>query len=192
MKKLTKSQLQTISKRLDGYFNNASKEDIESWLLRYKDAYEKCVSIAKLYNTDTFTVASVVSALSPRNKWEQNMRDTVTVFDAVYSWKSATDVKVSTFHKNKFKAFAIAKREVEITPNSKKTYAFVNNIAHLSQVHITIDVRHARACFWKDALVNGLAYDQIAKLTLRKAQKLGLKWYEYQAIVWNSVKSSWN
>ena len=32
-------------------------------------------------------------------------------------------------------------------------------------------------------------YNQIQKLTLKKADKLGLKGFEYQAILWESIRN---
>ena len=34
-----------------------------------------------------------------------------------------------------------------------------------------------------------LAYEQIQNLTIKKADKIGLKGYEYQAIIWESIRN---
>jgi hypothetical protein len=142
------------------------------------------------FNTTTEIVAGVISALSPRNKWEQNIKDARSVFQAINNNLEPSDIKVCTFNKNKNKAFLIAKGEVEITDKSRKTFSFVNNIAHLNNSFITVDVWHLRACFGItiSKSINKTVYEQIEKLTLRKAKKHKLNGFEYQAIVWNSVK----
>ena len=130
MKQLTKYQLNKISKNLDKWFNLATKEEITEGLEWYKKANEICKDIAQKFNTTELIGASVISALSPRNKWEQNIKDAYKVFQAVQEGKEANDIKVCTFHTNKFKAFEIAKGNKTISSDAQKTFAFVNNIAH--------------------------------------------------------------
>lgn len=191
MKKLTKYQLTKVSKNLDNYFNIASNEDITNGLQWYKQANAICNDIAIKHNTTTFIASGVISALSPRNKWDKNIIDAYAVFNAIDNNIEPTDLKVSTFHTNKFKAFAIARELVEITTDSLKTYSFCQNIAHLNNDFITVDVWHLRACFNKTmASVGTLAYEQIRKLTIRKANEVGMNGFEYQAIIWNSVKTN--
>ncbi len=190
MKQLTKYQLNKISKNLDKWFNLATKEEITEGLEWYKKANDICKDIAQKFNTTELISASVISALSPRNKWEQNIKDAYKVFQAVQEGNEANDIKVCTFHTNKFKAFEIAKGNKVISADSQKTFAFVNNIAHLDNNFVTTDVWHLRACFNKTMGSCGkLAYNQIQKLTIKKADKLGLKGFEYQAIIWASIRN---
>jgi hypothetical protein len=191
MRKLTKYQLQKISRNLDKYFNLASEDDIKSGLLWYQQANEICKDIAQKYGTSTFIASGVISALSPRNKWAKNIQDAYTVFEAVQNNIEAVDTKVSTFHTNKFKAFAIAQGKVTITSESNKTFAFCENIAHLNEDFVTVDVWHLRACFdMTMGQIGDLAYKQLQNITLSKAKKLGMKGFEYQAIIWNSVQNN--
>ena len=190
MKKLSKYQLNKISKNLDKWFNLATKGEISEGLQWYKKANDICKDIAQKFNTSELIAASVISALSPRNKWEQNIKDAYKVFEALEDGKEANDIKVCTFHTNKFKAFEIAKGNKVISADSQKTFAFVNNIAHLDNNFVTTDVWHLRACFNKTIGSCGkLAYNQIQKLTIKKADKLGLKGFEYQAIIWASIRN---
>jgi hypothetical protein len=191
MRKLTKYQLQKISKNLDKYFNMATEDDIKSGLTWYQQANDICKDIAQKYDTTTFIASGVISALSPRNKWAKNIQDAYTVFEAVKNSISAADTKVSTFHTNKFKAFAIAQGKVTITSESNKTFAFCENIAHLNENFVTVDVWHLRACFdMTMGSIGDLAYKQLQSITLSKAKKLGLRGFEYQAIIWNSVQNN--
>lgn len=196
MKALTKYQIRKISKNLDKYFNLATDQDIKQGKQWYKDANEICQDIAGRYNTDTMTAAQVISALSPRNKWKQNILDAYTIFDAVQDGKNPEDVKVCTFHTNKFKAFNIAKSKTRITDKSLKTYNFCKNIANLCAESLTIDIWHLRGCMDKlikidNASIGRLAYGQIKKLTIKKAEKLGLKGYELQAIIWLTTQKNY-
>ena len=191
MRKLTKNQLAKVSRNLDKCFNAATNDHIESGLGWYNAANQFCIEQAQIFGISTFTVASIVSALSPRNKWKTNLKDTITVLDAVSNLIEPTDVKVSTFHTNKFKAFALAVGKIYITNQSRKTYSFVCNVGNLDPNRVTIDVWHLRACFNKTCgSIGKLAYDQIEQLTIRKAKKAGLTGYQYQAIIWNSIQST--
>lgn len=191
MRKLTKNQLAKVSKNLDYYFNLATNEQINEGLNWYKNANQFCKDQQEIFGIGSDVVASVVSALSPRNKWLTNLKDTVTVLNAVKNGLGPTDIKVSTFHTNKFKAFALALGTVKITNESRKTYSFVCNVGNLDEARATVDVWHLRACFNQTIGALGqLAYDQLERLTISKAKKLGLKGFEYQAIIWASVQSN--
>jgi len=197
MKKLTPYQLKKISSNLDYFFNIATKKDIKNGLNWYKDANNKANLISKKHNINVYKVSQVISALSPRNKWIQNIKDAEKVCEAFNLGLQPTDIKVCTFHTNKFKAFNILNNSTNITNKSLKTFNFVNNIAFLDNDSLTVDIWHLRACF-KDSIkidnasIGKLAYNQIKKLTIKKANKLGLKGYELQAILWLSTQRHFN
>jgi len=189
MKQLSKYKLNKISKNLDYFFNQATDKEIKQGLRWYKNAYNFVIHTADKYNLQAYKVASVVSALSPRNKWKQNLIDADKVCEAFSLGLQPTNIKVCTFHTNKFKAFNILNSNTAITDKSLKTYNFVNNMAYLCENSLTIDIWHLRACFNKvikidSASIGRVSYEQIKDLTINKAIKLGLKGYELQAIIW--------
>jgi len=189
MQKLSKYKLNKYSRNLDFFFNFATKQDIKNGLNWYLDAFKIVKELALKYGFDFFIVANVLAALSPRNRWSQNIKDTETVLKAVNEGKEPNEVKVCTFNNNKFKAFRIAKGNLIINELSPKTYNFTKNIAHLDSEALTVDIWHLRACLKqfksiKTAQIGKAAYQQIKDLTIRKAEKLGLKGFEYQAIIW--------
>ena len=197
MKKQSKYELQKISRNLDYFFNLATPEDVKQGKRWYKEANQFCIDTAKEYNTDPLKVASVVSALSPRNRWEQNLIDAKKVFQAIQEGKEAEEIKVCTFHKNKFKAFELAKGNIFITEDSPKTFNFVRNIAHLDPTALTVDIWHIRACLKQfksisTAQIGKVAYKQIKDLTIKKANKLGLTGFEYQAVIWLATQNNIN
>jgi hypothetical protein len=194
MKELSKYKLNKISKNLDKFFNIATDDQIKDGLKWYKEANKIVLNIATEYKIDPYKVASVLSALSPRNKWKQNIADTIKVCKAWTEGKTPEDIKVCTFHTNKFKAFAILDDKVKITDKSLKTFNFVRNIAFLDPTALTVDIWHLRACFDKiikidNASIGRVAYRQIKKLTLAKAEKIGITGFEFQAIVWTSIRT---
>ena len=195
MRKQTPNQLKVIRRNLDYFFNLATAEQLNQGKRWYKEANKFCQEVAKEYSTDALKVASVVSALSPRNRWEQNLKDAKKVFQAISEGKTANDIKVCTFNKNKFKAFELAKGNIFITEDSPKTYNFVRNIAHLDPSAVTVDIWHLRACLKQfksiaSAQIGKLSYNQIKSLTIKKAHKLGLTGFEYQAIIWISAQNN--
>ena len=194
MKELSKYKLNKISKNLDKFFNIATDDQVKDGLKWYQEANKIVLNIATEYKIDPYKVASVLSALSPRNKWKQNIADTIKVCKAWTEGKTPEDIKVCTFHTNKFKAFAIIDDKVKITDKSLKTFNFVRNIAFLDPTALTVDIWHLRACFDKiikidNASIGRVAYKQIKKLTLAKAEKLGITGFEFQAIVWTSIRT---
>lgn len=197
MKKISNYKLQKISKNLDFFFNIATKQDIKDGLSWYKDANKQAINIAKKYNLDVYKVSQVISALSPRNKWKQNLKDADKVCEAFVLALHPVDIKVCTFHTNKFKAFNILANNVNITNNSLKTFNFVNNIAYLNNDFLTIDIWHLRACFKDNISINSssigkTAYQQIKSLTIKKASKLNLNGFELQAIIWITTQKYFN
>lgn len=188
---ITKYQRAKIRTNLRAIYGRASEEQRESGKAWYKEANNICTELSNELGYDSGTVASVLSALSPRNKWERNIIDTRVVLEAVRLDKKPAEVRVCTFNTNKVKAFDIAQGKLQITDTSRKTNAFVKNIANLDEARVTIDVWHLRACFGK-TITGGLTplrYDIIEQITLDEAHKVGLKGYEYQAIIWETIKS---
>lgn len=178
------------------HFYNEVKDDQElldqgqSW---YLQANIWCERVAVNYGISTYKVASVLSALSPRNKWERNKQDAEAVIKTWRKGGKPEDVKVCTFTSNKQKAFDILNSVAEIEPKSLKTRAFLLNIAYLDTEAITVDVWHLRACFDRMIVPKSLTpkiYDQLQKLTLDLAKSLGYRGYEFQAIVWGAVRGS--
>tara|TARA_R100001460_G_C3528960_1_gene173319 strand:- start:471 stop:1052 length:582 start_codon:yes stop_codon:yes gene_type:complete len=191
IKSLSPYQKRKIKKNLLEMYEKRTDQHTQEGMQWYKTANQICVDMGKQLDYDPAVVAQVISALSPRNKWEKNIIDTRTVLEAVNDGKSPEDVKVSTFHSNKNKAFEIARGERGIDQASPKTYSFVKNIAELDDSKVTIDVWHLRACFGKtiESGLTPLRYKQLEQLTLKCAEMVGVRGYEFQAIVWGIVRN---
>lgn len=189
---LSKYKQNKISDNLDRAFDRASADDLIQGFGWYTKANGIVQRLAVEYAYPANTVASVLSALSPRNKWKRNIFDTETVLRAVNDGLTPDDVSVSTFNSNKRKAFRIATDRDQITQDSRKTFAFVQNIAYLDPDYVTIDVWHLRASFTNmihPKSLTPLRYDQIQEITLNNAHRHRIKGYEYQAIVWGVLRN---
>ena len=187
-----------ISNRMREWYH-LSPDLHDKGLVWYKDAYEFTHRIAKKYGLDAYTVAVVLSRLSPTNKWARNKIDCENLIIAYLLGKHPDEVKVCTYHANKVKAFQ-AMEGIDIEESSPKTHAFAMNIAHMSPDHVTIDRWHLRACVTRpregvvkcvDSCTNP-QYKRIERVTAKLANELGIKGYELQAIIWVSIKNKWN
>lgn len=188
---LSKYKLRKIQDNQNRAFDHATTEHLVAGFNWYPKANIVVSEFSRTYNYPVETVTSVLSALSPRNKWERNIQDTETVLKAVRDGRGPEDVSVATFHSNKHKAFDIAKGAKQIRYTSPKTFAFVRNIAYLDTQYVTIDVWHLRASFdgMHQIRLNLTTYKQIQEVTLENAHSHGIKGFEYQAIIWNVVRN---
>ena len=94
MKKLTNYKKQKNSGNLEYFFNNASEQDYKDGLIWYQTAHDIVQNLSNKYNFKPIIVANVLSALSPRNKWERNIFDTEQVLKAVNNGKGHDSIKV--------------------------------------------------------------------------------------------------
>jgi len=188
-----------IKASLRAWIKGASNENKKIGLEWYKDAQAFCNSLANEFNLPAYICASVVSMLSPNNKWERNKIDARAVIIAWKSGLGAESVKVCTYTPNKLKAFRALNEGEQIASSAPKTHAFAMNVGLLSPEHITIDKWHIRACLVKPSegitetveTVTAKQYRRIEAITAQIAKESGLKGYELQAIVWVTIKESW-
>jgi hypothetical protein len=191
LKKLTPYYKAKARTRLRTYFDLATEKHIEDGMLWYSQANKLVDDLSLEFEICTpEQIAGIISALSPRNKWERNIYDTTQVLRAVEKGKGPEDIKVCTFNTNKHKAFEIARGNLNIAHSSRKTHSFVKNIANLDSDYVTIDVWHLRAMFGKtvDSGLTPSRYDELAKITIEEASEVGLLGYQYQAIVWECIR----
>ena len=188
-----------VMNNMESYLAIATPAQICAGMIWYHEAQEFCQLLSIETGVDTYTVAAIVSALSPNNKWERNKKDAETLIKAFLAGAPMDSIKVCTYNPNKVKAWGIMAGTVEIAAKSPKTHSFAMNIGRLSESHVTIDKWHLRACLTKpkDGIVPTVEsatpaqYRRIEALTARLAKKHGLKAYELQAIIWVTIKDAW-
>ena len=201
MKKLTVTNYSDIKikNRLKAWLDIATEEQIASGKNWYKEAQEFAKYLSENYKIDSYVCASVISALSPNNKWERNKIDAEAVIKAHLNGISSDNIKVCTYDSNKIKAFNILKGEL-ITEKSPKTHSFSMNVGLLSSEHITVDKWHLRACllYPNDGILScvesctSVQYRRVEKITAQLSKEYNLKGYELQAIIWVTIKDAWN
>ena len=204
-KKLSEISNRTFKSNLVKWIDFANEDQIKDGKNWYKDAKEFVRFNSIVYNIDAYTIATVVSCLSPNNKWEQNKKDAIATivfyknnpFAKVETYLK--EVKCCTYKANRKKAWEALHQGTEIQKSSPKTHSFAMNIALNSSNHITIDKWHLRACqvspiSKKRDLQEGctsLQYRNIERITAEIAKEKGLKGYELQAIIWLTIKTKW-
>jgi hypothetical protein len=189
-----------IRSNLLAWFNHATEQNRKDGMLWYSEAQTFCHDLAKEFGISPYICASVVSCLSPNNKWERNKIDARTVIVAHKAGLQPESVKVCTYNANKAKAFRVLSEGEAIAASAPKTHSFAMNVGLLSPDHITIDKWHIRACITKPAdgivatveSVTDKQYRRIEAITAEIAKDCGLKGYEFQAILWIAIKQAWN
>lgn len=166
----------------------ADDSTITHGLTWYKKAHRICKKLSVKHDIPLYKVVGVMSALSPRNRWERNILDTESVII------SGLKAKVCTFNPNKEKAVKIlsAKSDSEVFRllNGRKVQSFYNNILRPSKPStVTIDIWAMRSVGLDRAPNKGL-YDAVESAYKELGDLTGLLPHESQAIIWGVVRNA--
>jgi len=188
-----------IKNNLKRWFEASTDLDKTSGKTWYKEAQEFCQYLSNKYEIDSYTCATVVSCLSPNNKWSRNKVDAEAVIVAHKNGLPSDSVKVCTYNANKLKAFRALDGEL-IAESAPKTHAFAMNVGKLSSSHVTIDKWHLRACMIRPLdgvqpcveTLTAKQYRRVERITSQLAETYNLKGFEFQAILWVAIKNKCN
>lgn len=170
---------------LDHYIN-ASEEQLSHGFTWYKKANRICVKLSIKHNLPVYKVVGILSALSPRNRWERNIVDAESVII------HGIDATVCTFNANKEKAVKILhcgdESEAFRLLNGRKVQSFYNNILKPKKVStVTVDVHAMRSVGLNRAPNKGL-YDSVEEAYNQLGELLGILPHEAQAVIWGVVR----
>jgi len=186
-----------IRNSLKRWFSAATKSEVVDGLSWYNAATVEADGIANTFGISRYQAAAILSALSPNNRWKRNKRDAWAVVATWYAGKGPDDVRCSTYHANKRKAFRILEGEL-IAESAPKTHAFASTIAGIGSA-VTVDKWHVRACLTRRGKsvhvvesINTTNYRRIDRITSELASEEGIKPFQYQAIIWVSIKNDWS
>ena len=199
-KSITKTSDESIRYNLDKWMISASPENWTKGRYWYRDAQDYCKALSNEFDINPYICASVVSCLSPNNKWQRNKIDARAVIIAHLNGIDPENVKVCTYTANKLKAFRVLRDGEKIASTAPKTHAFAMNCGLLSNNHITIDKWHIRACLSQPGCgiidcvetITSAQYRRVEAITAGLAKIHGLKGYQFQAIIWLTIKENWN
>ena len=114
--------------------------DGASW---YQRAHDQAKEIARTSEgRTTLEVATVISILSPSNKWTRNIDDARNLIRAHDQGGDIQDVRVATYGPNKVKAWSYLGGEIDgepFSPRAQKTQAFALLISDPSLPHVVVD-----------------------------------------------------
>lgn len=168
------------------YFKMASAEQIEHGKTWYFQAHDECVKLSAETGYDLATVCGVVSALSPRCRWELNIKYARTLLQT-------GDVKGAVLGLSVAKAKRImAGEEIRGVLSGPKTCAFYWNIlCPECDKHSTQDTWMGKAFWglsWDGNIRAGAQYDMMHEACDRVAKEHKLLPQQVQAIVWVVIR----
>ena len=180
-------------------YRMATPEERRDGIVWYVNAYADCKRIAVDLNVPIHIVVGIVSALSPNNKWDRNVMNARDLIRGFLNGEHAEDIKVSTYHAMKKKAWSILEampdNEGVITIlNGQKITAFYRNI--MGHDTCTVD-GHAKNIYYgvrhgltdDKSNVGKKEYQEISQAYVEAGKKVrvngrSLKAFEIQAITW--------
>ena len=180
-------------------YQMATPEEKRDGIVWYVNAYADCKRIAVDLNVSIHIVVGIVSALSPNNKWDRNVMNARDLIRGFLNGEHAEDIKVSTYHAMKKKAWSILEAKpdnegVITILNGQKITAFYRNI--MGHDTCTVD-GHAKNIYYgvrhgltdDKSNVGKKEYQEISQAYVEAGKKVrvngrSLKAFEIQAITW--------
>lgn len=172
----------TIEKILD-QTTLQSRQDGKIWYTRLN---RFCRDLGEKYNEPTWKVTAIMSALSPRTSFSNNVHDTEMLL------KDGENAKLkSPLFKKKALAIYNATCYNEVRSlfkekTGRKTLSFWENLMLVGN-RATIDVHMIRHLGIEGSLTDK-KYREAEKAIQDYAKKIGLKTYDLQAILWCTVR----
>ena len=181
-----------MKSHIEKLYLNAEFNSLSDGLSWYYKARMRCTGIAEKHGVSMNLVASVVAALSPRNRWTRNLVDAENIIDHVFN---GADLKLcATYNTMRDKALKLCNVNLSHTDrlkilNGRKIQSFYLNIIG-DDSRVTVDSWISLAYSGKykavkkrKALTLG-RYKTIEQDFLSLAKKYNRKSYQIQAICW--------
>ena len=175
-------------------YRAADSVQVAEGLLWYSDAQKAAHNIAAKYGIAVYIVVSVISALSPNNKWARNVVNADMLIGAFLRGDGIDAVKVSTYHAMKKKAWDILAARPDYDGakamlKGQKITSFFMDI--MGEFNVTID-GHARNIAYDERVgltddrtnIGVREYRALQAAYEEAARRLGLMPYQLQAITW--------
>tara|TARA_B100000131_G_C18052261_1_gene586933 strand:+ start:574 stop:1197 length:624 start_codon:yes stop_codon:yes gene_type:complete len=141
---MTYSQLSHNAREIVARFTLATTQEVQLGCDWYPSALKIAARIGEKYGLSAETVAGVIAALSPNNRWERNIIDAEAIIKCWAAGGTRTDmlaVSCCTYGKMKAKAVDILTRDIPIIEilNGKKLIEFFNCITNPMLNDVCID-----------------------------------------------------
>jgi hypothetical protein len=180
-------------------FFSASEDEVQEGKIWYSTAFDTAKAIAARYELPggIDTVAAVIAALSPNNRWNRNVRDAEALISVFCAGGEIDALKVSAYGQNKEKAVRILNGEAPLDVlGGNKVRAFYECIAGIDSNAVCVD-GHAysiwagqRVTTTKTPSISDKLYAQISKDYKRAADVINTltdscySGAQIQAITW--------
>ncbi len=143
---MTYSQLSHNAREIVAKFTLATSQEVQLGCDWYPSALKIAARIGEKYDLSAQTVAGVIAALSPNNRWERNIIDAENIIKCWRAGGTRSDllaVKVCTYGKMKEKAIDILTTPIGVnikeTLKGKKIVEFFNCITNPLLNDVCID-----------------------------------------------------
>jgi thermostable 8-oxoguanine DNA glycosylase len=175
--------------------DDAIKREGALW---YFEAAQVAAELGKAYEKTALQGAAVISALSPRNHWETNIKQAAEYLKAAKEGQKRP--KASTYGIQQRKAWEIAllddiqAQDTELIyrmlgTDAYKTKAFYRNITDpFESQDVTIDVWILRYLGKSDVNMTPKRYRTWSAIFRNAAEKIGILPHQLQATIWLSIR----
>ena len=182
------NEIELLKQLITEHFSKSSTENTQLGLSWYERAHNECVLLSQVFELELSKVVGVVSALSPNNKWQQNLKDAWKFLDEPH-----IKTKVCTFKAQRQKALDILNSSgsdevvLKILSGDKTKNFYQNILYYKDSQAVTVDTWAYRSVGLKQSKKNfritELAYKEVA-------QELNLQPHQVQAVVWGVVRGN--
>lgn len=182
-----KATPQQILNNLFNYYHQANDKQKADGLAWYDIAHQSCKDVAAKYNLPLTIVTGIVAALSPRMRWEDNIK---------YAEHFINGLDIPVFKANLLKAERIlAGNDPLDVLGGPKTRAFYQNLSDPTCNSVAcIDSWMLRAAYSNLNLagnVTAYEYTTIENAVKVIAKQIGLLPLQVQAIIWVAVRDGY-
>lgn len=191
MKPLELTKEEVIA-NMQAVYDMATADELIEGMGWYYMAHVVSVDLVTQFNVTRQQAAGVLAALSPRNKWTNNVANAYTVLGAVAQGMKPEDYKVSTTNTNKLKAHAIAAgADPLLVLGGQKVLSFYDNILepHKS-TKVTIDSWQMRLAGFSHDVPSLREYKLVEEALQDMAHDLALKPMQLQAVLWVTYRNA--
>ena len=191
LKPVTRNRARMVRNIL-AVWRDSTPLDRQQGLCWYKEANTEARRIADAYGLTVENVSTVISILSPLNKWERNITEAETLISAYLAGESIESVSVSTYGPNKTKAWAYLAGRVAVPfgVHAPKTKAFASLIASPKASEVVIDGHATNIALGERRTVADAPrltpkrYKAISDAYVLAAKTLNVQPHQVQAVTW--------
>ena len=173
---------------LDRY-EKCSPSDITYGRHWYMKVHDYSVILSSKYNCTVKQAAGVIATLSPRNKWQDNLKDAENVISAYSQGNDLKKVPLSSPYVKIDKCIKILQQGID--PDTilvQKSRSFYRCIFYPLTKEVCVDVWAARALEYREKWIPYKVYPQLQECYIIAADKLDIIPHVLQAIIWVNIR----